>query len=280
MAEQPKQVEIPKGNVCFTSYGVIQLPTVAAVVQTAQAIRDMTFQFTSGLLVDKARNDSVVEFLKDKHNSWLLFIDGDMVWAPDAVAQLLMTAYQTEPTADIVGGYCCLRGGRRLPTIDTGTGTWETHGPGKGAVDVMRTGAAALLVKRHVFERMPYPWFGIRNIPSNQVQSVLEIDNICHQIFDNRNPFAEAAPAEWSTLMQKVQHDAINQNQINQQQLFGTVGEDSNFCDKAKAMGFRIVVQTNAVFTHLETSAVGPKEHFDKMVEFDKSQKAASCVLA
>jgi cell division septation protein DedD len=45
----------------------------------------------------------------------------------------------------------------------------------------------------------------------------------------------------------------------------GTVGEDSNFCDRARALGFRILVDTNIIVGHLERRVIGPDQHREAM---------------
>ena len=192
-------IQVPVGAVCVTTYGVLQHETVACLLEMRSAVEaaglKCPWHFVPGGLVDRARNQAVVQMLQAQPAlGWLLFVDGDAVFAPDAMTRLLMTAYQTHPHADVVGGYCTLRGEPYLPTIDTGTGTWESWMPGNGVLEVMRTGSAFILLKRHVFERVPGPWYGTRN-PWRPIDALAEVDNFAHTKFDGRNPLAETA--EW-----------------------------------------------------------------------------------
>ena len=57
------------------------------------------------------------------------------------------------------------------------------------------------------------------------------------------------------------------------------VGEDSNLCDKAKALGFRIVVNTNAVCNHMHKEPVTPQKHLEAMENLRKQRTAVVGVL-
>ena len=87
------------------------------------------------------------------------------------------------PHVDVLGAYCPLRGSLALPTIDTGTGTWESWYPGSGVIEAMRTGAAFLLCKRHVFEKLQDPWFRMR-VPARPIDFMAEVDNWARMKFD------------------------------------------------------------------------------------------------
>ena len=136
-------INVPIGAVAVTTYGVLQYETVSALMEMrahveAAGLRCPWF-FVPGSLVDRARNQAVLTMLNNPQKlGWLLFVDGDAVFTPDALTKILMTAYKEHPEADVVGGYCTLRGEPYLPTIDTGTGTWESVLPGQGVMEVMR----------------------------------------------------------------------------------------------------------------------------------------------
>ena len=175
-----------------------------------------------------------------------------MTFAPDAILRILQVAYGSHPWADVVGGYCPLRGDLALPTIDTGTGTWESHFPGGGVVEVMRTGAAFLLVKRHVLTAIPAPWFATR-LPWRVVDAFMEIDNFARIKCHGTNPLRTS---EWQRLeaLAGAETPALPYIPLE-------VGEDSGFCDRAKAAGFRIVVDTNTVTGHLSHEVVTWERH-------------------
>ncbi len=263
MTEQQK-VRVPAGTIFVTSYGQIQVETAASLVAmsihaTKIGLDNIGWEWVSGMLVDKTRNESATELLKSKAE-WLWFIDGDMQFEPRLIEHMLSTAFETSPWADIVGGYCNLRGFPFLPTIDRGSGQWEPHDANIGPLEVIRTGAACLLVKRHVFEKMAYPWFGVR--PASQpIENFAEVDNFLRMKYDGVNPFA--ADPKWKKAIAIAAENSKPSKRAHESQRHHNVGEDSNFCDKAKALGLRIVVQTNAVCHHIDKKIIGPKDHME-----------------
>ena len=184
----PQMTQVPAGLFVCTTYGSIKQQTAQAIWELRsysekQGLINVGWAMVPGALVEKARNDAVRTMLNSFRDpngvsqaQWICFCDADMVPAPQALHQLLSTAYGSHPWADVVGAYCNLRGDLALPTIDTGTGTWESHFPGRGVLEVIRTGAAFVLCKRHVFDRIPAPWFRIR-VPARPLDFMAEVDN-------------------------------------------------------------------------------------------------------
>jgi glycosyltransferase involved in cell wall biosynthesis len=221
-------------------------------------------------LVDKARNE-VMRGMLGSQAQWVLMIDADMLWEPDAVLKLLVAAYGTHPQYDVLGAYCTLRGPLSLPTIDTGTGTWESHYPGVGVVQVMRTGAAFMLIKRHVAEKGPAPWFALR-VPQRPVDAVAEVDNFCRTIFDGRNPFRGLPSQHWESLEQAAaSHDSARGAWVAAE-----VGEDSSFCDRVTAAGLTIGVHTDIVTRHLDKEMKDWTHHRKAMDEREKQDRLLS----
>ena len=283
-------IKIPSGKIFCTTYGTIQIETAASLVQmaihaTKMGLDNIGWEWVSGLLVDKTRNESAAELLKSKAE-WLWFIDGDMQFQPNLIEHMLSTAFSESPWADIVGGYCNLRGFPYLPTIDCGSGAWEPHDANIGPVEVIRTGAACLLVKRHVFEKMAYPWFGVR--PASQpIDNFAEVDNFLRMKYDGVNPFADD-PKWKKAIMIAAENSKVTKTGIvnipgmpsqkiplldHDSQRMHSVGEDSNFCDKAKALGFRIVVQTNAVCHHIDKKVIGPIDHMEALQKLRDNER-------
>lgn len=228
-----------------------------------------TWTFVPGSLVDRARNQAVMQFLSmTPAQGWLLFVDGDAVFAPDALAKLLMYAYGENPACDAVGGYCTLRGEPYLPTIDTGTGTWESVLPGQGPIEVMRTGSAFILLKRHCFERIEGPWYGTRN-PMRPIDALAEVDNFAHTRFDGKNPLADNPI--WQTLLKCARDDASSQRKHD---VASFVGEDSNWCDRMRFAGMRIFVHTDVEVFHLGRAVRSAADHRKFMGERERMVKA------
>jgi len=272
---ETQQIEIPRGHVVITTYGPVTAETMVSygdmrVRAHSLGLNNVVWNVVHGHLVDKARNEAVQQMLADPQAKWLWFIDADMSFKPDLIDKMLSTAFSMCPWADIVGGWCPLRGEPYLPTIDTGTGTWEPIAPHDGPKEVIRTGAACVLVKRHVYEKMQPPWYGVRPAP-RPLDMLYEFDNYCNIKFDGKNPFLKYS--EWNKLLQCATDEGGQANG------YTTVGEDSSFCDRAKALGFRIVVQTDAVCNHIDRRTITPEDHLNAMKERRKRIRAAAGIM-
>jgi hypothetical protein len=237
-------------------------------------LKNVDMEFVMGHLVDRARNLAAMSFLSTQ-KQWLWFFDADMQWTPDIIDKMFEVAFKDCPWASIIGGWCPLRGEPYLPTIDTGSGHWESHMPGQGPLEVIRTGSACVLVKREVFERMEYPWYGVRPAP-RAIDMLAEVDGFARQRFDGRNPFEETE--EWHQLV-NCARDGTAGSGARPDFSYNTVGEDSNFCDKAKALGFRIVVQTNAVCNHVDRKVITPADHAESMRKSLKSENLGGGIV-
>lgn len=275
----PVTFQCPNGHVVVTTHGTIQADTHRCLSEMRsftekQGLRDLRWVLMPGSLVDKARNDACRGMLSDPGAQWLLFIDADMTFPQDALIKLLTTAYQSHPWADVVGGYCNLRGDQAIPTMDTGTGTWESHYPNAGVIEVIRTGAAFLLVKRHVCERIPQPWFALR-VPMRPIDAFAEIDNFARIKMDGTNPLRDN-PA-WVVLERIASQDPSS---VPGQFQPAEVGEDSGFCDRVRHAGMRIVVNTDVVTGHLGQTTFNWETHREAMEKRKLDQRHLVGLLA
>jgi hypothetical protein len=267
-----EQFSVPPGLVVVTSHGSIVTDTAFALMAMRsyteqQGLVNIQYAQQPGALVDKVRNDAARTLLKSQAQ-WLFFLDGDMAVEPTTLHALLATAFHTHPHFDVVGCYTNLRGGLGLPTIDTGTGTWEKWYPGSGVVEVMRTGAACVLIKRHVFERVPDPWFALR-VPMRPLDALTETDTFCRTIFDGRNPFRGLPGNPWEQAEDAAARDPSAQTPW----VPAEVGEDSSFCDRVTHAGLRIAVNTDIVVTHLTRIAQDWTYLRDKLEQRDKEHR-------
>ena len=93
----PTQVAVPGVMVAITTYGSITFETVSALMEMRSFCEGQNLKpvwnFVPGTLVDRARNQAVVQFLAQPGLGWLCFVDGDAVFKPDALARLLVWAY-------------------------------------------------------------------------------------------------------------------------------------------------------------------------------------------
>jgi hypothetical protein len=275
---EPQQIQIPSGFVCVTTYGQITQQTVQSLLAARsfsekQGLQNIQWQMIPGTLVEKARNEAVRQTLRGGHG-WILFIDGDCTFDESAIIALLQSAFGEMPQADAMGAWCPLRGELALPTIDTGTGTWESHYPGSGIMPVMRTGGAFLLVKRHVFEALKDPWFRMR-VPARAMDFMAELDNWLRIKFDGKNPFREQGDT-WARAEKAAQDDPsiVIENFVPVE-----VGEDSGFCDRAKLAGFNLFVNTNIACGHVDQKVLIWTDHKKAMDEAAKWQRLASGLL-
>ncbi len=280
MPPEGQQIQIPPGFVCITTYGQITQQTVQSLLAARsfsekQGLANIQWQMIPGTLVEKARNEAVRQMLR-AGAGWILFIDGDCTFEENAIIALLQSCYGEVPQADAMGGWCPLRGELALPTIDTGTGTWESHYPGSGIMSVMRTGGAFLLVKRHVFEALKDPWFRMR-VPARPMDFMAEVDNYARMKFNGENPFRGTSEQNWERLEKCAQDDPsiVVENFVPVE-----VGEDSGFCDRAKLAGFQLFVNTNIACGHVDQRVLQWTDHKKAIDEATKWHRLASGLLA
>lgn len=236
------------------------------VFNVEHGFRAIEYRTEPCVLVEAGRDAVALHALQQGYD-WCLQIDADAApFPPDACLRLLQRAYVDAPDADAVGAYCQLKQAPHLPTIDTGTGTWEVHYPGEGLLPVIRTGGHFLLVKTAAYRRLgEAPWHRTRVAPT-LLRTLSELDNAARQRFSNRNPFA--ALGEWDVLLEAARQEP--------QGAVSAVGEDSGFCDRLTAAGGRLYVDTDLVAGHVTKSFITPqmlKGHMDARAR----QVAAAC---
>lgn len=199
------------------SMQLTQMADVAAedLGQRPRRIRNVLQEWSSAN-VSTSRNTVTERFLDTRTpdgrtvGDWLLWVDADMQWEPEAVDLLMQTA---DPDArPIVGGLCFgMATGEQVPTIyqwgkdDAGELTTYRvgHYPRDQVIQVAATGAAFLLIHRRVLEAM------------------------------REARFNEAFPF-------------FQEMQLGHRQ----VGEDLAFCIRAGQLGFPVHVDTRAKIGH------------------------------
>lgn len=215
--------------------------------------------------------DAIFAHALQQGYDWVLQIDADAApFQETALMQLLVDAYVTIPVSDVIGAYAQLKDYPYLPTIDTGTGTWEPHFPGAGLLEVIRTGGHFFLTKTPRLRSFGHGgWFRPRtSVPLPK--AFAEVDNFARMTLDGRNPLA--AVPEWETLLAAARQGDPNA-------LPATVGEDSSFCDAMKAAGGRIFVDTNLVTGHVAKQIIGPKMLSDALKAREREVRLACGVL-
>lgn len=184
------------------------------------------------------RCTEIADFLRDPqydHCQWFLSTDADMDWEHDALCQLLGAAYGGDENADpnepiyhMVGGLCFAGGPHEIkPTVyaaeqsedgaATTTIAWDY--PRDAIVECAGTGAAFVIIHRQLLLHMaqPHPT-GFGTFPNG-----------------DRNPtpwFAEGIHAGRE------------------------FGEDIAFCQRARALGYKIAVNTSTKVKHWKKAAL------------------------
>jgi hypothetical protein len=142
--------------------------------------------------------------------------------------------------------------------------------------EVMRTGGAFLLLKRHVFERTKDPWFRMR-VPARPVDFMAEVDNWARMKWNGENPFRNLPEQPWEKLEKCAQDDpsAAPEN-------FTPVecGEDSAACDRFRNAGLRIFVDTNVSCGHVDNVIRTWADHKKAMDSMAQQERYACGLLA
>lgn len=220
------------------------------------------------VLVESGR-DSVVQHALQQSYDYFVQIDADAAPFPaDTLLALLMGAYYRQPDAGVIGAYCQLKAPPYLPTIDTGTGTWQEMHPYQGMVRVIRTGGHCLLVKTDACRLFGPPWFRAR-MALRPVKALAELDNMARMKFGGQNPFA--ALPEWDVLFK----EAVAASQEPE----SAVGEDSSFSDAMNAYGVPVYVDTDLVVGHVTKKVVTAHDLREEISKRKKQLDAACGVL-
>lgn len=218
---------------------------------TAQGFSNISWEVFHCVLVENGRDMAAARAL-ELGCDYLLQIDADAApFAPDSLVRLLDDIYFKLPDADAVGAYCQLKEPPHFPTIDTGSGTWETHFPGEGILPVIRTGGHFLLTKTSAYRRFPAPWHRTR-MQSRSTDLLRDFDTFCRTTLGGWNPWA--AESEWKRLVDKAAEEAAS--------LPGPkpVGEDSGFCDNLLFHGGQLYVDTDVVVGHITRVQIQPQD--------------------
>lgn len=268
--------------------GVVATVVTGPIVmpQYAQALSDLRdynsrANFTKieyrnfyGQFVETGR-DSVAHHAINSNYQWMLQVDADAApFRPDALLRFLRIAFLSHPEIDMLGAYCQQKGGPNLPTIDTGTGQWEPHYPGGGLIEVIRTGCHFFLLKTRALQRFGPPWFRSR-MPPTDLEVLGEFDGLCRRNFDGRNPFtSEPQYEQLLTIAREAEANRLTEGSPPD-----IVGEDSSFCDRLRASGGKIFVDTDLVVGHIDTKVIGPSDLKRNMEEKELRKKLTVGVL-
>lgn len=224
-----------------------------------------------GLFIESARDDVIMHALDPRGDrseptyDWVMQVDADATFPQDTLHKLLHRAFVDAPNSGVIGAYSQLKPAPHVPTIDTGTGTWEEHYPGEGLIPVIRTGCHCILIKTAVFSKIGAPpWFRTR-LAQQPLRAMREVDNFARQKLSGRNPFRDHP--EWATLLEEAQNVS--------QQRESVVGEDSAFFDRCRAHNVPVYVDTDLVTGHVANKTILPADYRDAVNKSRKMQREA-----
>lgn len=187
---------------------------------------------TQGSILTMQRN----ECLKRMEGDWLLFIDDDMVWEPDAVGRLVKSWEEAQAQFDdpvILGALCHRRAAPHDPTLyvrepDSGryrfVEKWDTD-----YVEIDATGCAFLL------------------IPATAIERMVAKAGTTWPSFEDRQHLLPPPIFRWD----------------------GTFGEDLSFCADARSAGCHILVDTRIQIGHIAEVTVDHRSFLREIAERD-----------
>jgi GT2 family glycosyltransferase len=198
-----------RGTIAICTRGQLRSETVMSLFEMIQRNIGLVagFKISTGSILPAQRNDCIHRMTGD----WLLFVDDDMEFAPDALPALLET--QRETGAAVTSGLYLDRRPPHLPILGgRDFGTREFDYSFRGILDVDLVGCGFMLVTRECLEALaatdPDP---------------AQRDVRTHRFF------------AWPDDLR---------------------AEDVSFCDRVRALGMRIVVDTRVSIGHVAVVSV------------------------
>jgi hypothetical protein len=231
----------PLGTIAIPARDHINAATTTSLLQTdwrfvgsEQAIDRLVLQ---GSILTLQRNEAIQRM----RGRWLLFIDDDMTWEPDAIERLVDRHYELDHQFDepvVLGGLCFRRTPPHQPTLymrEQATSgrynfleRWDSD-----VVEVDATGCAFLLIPVTALEQMSGD-----EMPPYEVR----------QTMSGPPPFFR-----WE----------------------GKLGEDLRFCQDAKAAGCRIFVDTTIEIGHISEVRIGHRQFLQEIAMRDPDDERA-----
>lgn len=208
--------------------GTLAIPVrdhVSASTTTSLVMSDYSFLregqtverlIVQGSVLTLQRNECIQRMQGD----WLLFIDDDMVWDPDAIGRLVQA--REEHDLDMLGALCYRRSPPHQPTLFMREGpTWGNYNYlerwDDDIIEVDATGMAFIVIHKRVFERIAGT-----DMPPLDVRAGMKPPNFFR----------------WE----------------------GALGEDLRFCQDARAAGCRIWVDTRLEIGHVGERVIRRRE--------------------
>lgn len=222
--------------ICAGTIAICTRDSVKAATATSWIMADYSFlgpneyvmrYFIQGHILTMQRN----ECIRSMDGDWILFIDDDMVFQPDAISRIVRK--QKETGADIVGALCFQRLPPHQPTMyyksPQGGYVYREVWEDGETVDVDATGMAFCMITKTALDKI------VRFVTADDTAEFLGKEE--------RLKMPAAQFFQWGPRM----------------------GEDFNFCRAAKDAGCRIVVDTSTKIGHISEIVVDEKHFFQQM---------------
>jgi hypothetical protein len=194
------------------------MDSVLRTVSDGRYVTSMV-QVESGTNVQKARNDCVRWFLENTESEFLVFVDTDMVWAPDVIERLIMQEVPICSALYLGRGH----DGKAFPVgmrwEDEGLGTmgYLTMEYLDGLTEVAGVGMGCCVIRREVLEALA--------------------------TFDGH-------PDQWPFAQGQTRSAKGG---------FLSMSEDITFCVRAKKAGFESYIDERVVAGHVKTFVMAPE---------------------
>ncbi len=198
--------------------------------------------------IPAARNTAVKEFLTSRDADWLLWVDTDMGFGPDALERLLEVADPDE--RPIVAGLCFAQ----KHTQADGMGGWRT----------------AIAPTIYDWTTTPSGEQGFLSRATYPVNKVVQCAGTGSAFILIHRGVLEAIAAE---------HGPVWYDRVPNPSAGGNlIGEDLSFCLRAGALGFPILVHTGVRTTHYKPVWLGEQDFWRQVVAPPATERTAVLV--
>lgn len=198
--------------------------------------------------IPKARTYAVQQFLSQPAEiEWMLFLDWDMIWNPDALDRLLEVADPVEHP--IVGGLYFIR--MEDGQVHPGWAEWNPDGSGPKNVQTVVAGE---------LRELAWTSMGVTLIHRSVFEALLE--RRAEQIAGVNERLAEGDP-RLRELLRQLGFDPSAGDEWpwygHDLRWGGRLGEDATFCIRAQEAGFKVWGYAGVVCDHMKTEIIGWK---------------------
>jgi choline kinase len=232
------------------------------LLSVLRGFRDMDIHIDrfSDSLPSRARNRAAAHFLRETTRDYLFFIDSDIIFEKEHIDMMM------ESDEPVLAGIYCKKSKGIEPCINTLPGTPDT--PCGGYQEIARAGTGFLRIHRSVLEKMKEtidPAEKARRISREKAVEIAKAglsEDDYSEFLHHWNPDENTEDDRIARYYVNHGHDEWDffpVGVVNKEYL----SEDWYFCDKARALGFKVMLDTRVQLRH-EGSAIFP---LDEVVE-------------